>query len=403
MLIIGFFINCGIFMMNTLVPKYTDSLGASAAMVGTVTSVFSVAAFCIRLVAGPSMDYFKKGMLLRLSLCLMAVSFVGYGATQNMTLIILTRVLHGASCSVATPLTLVMASETLPENRMASGIGIFSLGQAFATALGPSLGLWLVGTVGYSWSFYILALLLVACAVASLGIKTSDPVRDGPFRIRLDRVFVPQLFGMVMMITLNTLALASINSFLILYGERRGVSNAGLFYVTNAFALVLARALSGKLADKYSTNLVMIPGLLIYIASFVLLSSAKTLPMFLITGAVSAFGYGISSPLLSALCLQLVPKNIRGAASNTMYFGVDIGLSVGSALAGFIVTSIATRTGSELTGYSRMFLWMIVPILIMIAYFLITRKKLTEKLNRIRALNMQEDAAEEPTAEIEPV
>ncbi len=54
--IVNFAMNMGQFMMNTLVPKYANYLGATAAVVGTVTSMFAITALAIRPLAGPAFD-----------------------------------------------------------------------------------------------------------------------------------------------------------------------------------------------------------------------------------------------------------------------------------------------------------------------------------------------------------
>ena len=58
--IVNFALNMGQFMMNTLIPKYADHLGATASIVGLVSSMFAVTALAIRPLAGPAFDFFSK-------------------------------------------------------------------------------------------------------------------------------------------------------------------------------------------------------------------------------------------------------------------------------------------------------------------------------------------------------
>jgi MFS family permease len=392
--IIGLLLNVGMFMMNTLVPKYADSLGVSPAVIGIVTSVFAIAALAIRPVAGPSMDYFRKEKMLRILLFLLVVSLAGYGLSKGIPMIVATRILHGAACGVAIPLTLAMASNALPESKMAAGIGIFSLTQAFATALGPSLGLWLVDKIGYSFTFFALAALLLISVFATFGIKSDSPDKSDGFKIRLDRIFVPVLLVPVIMGVLNAVATASVGGFIILYGELRGVYNVGLYFTANAIALLLARMICGKLSDKHGIDKVMIPGMIVFIISFIMTGASKTLLMFLITGVVSAFGFGICGPLLMTMCMQLVPKRLRGAASNTNAMGLDIGLFLGGSLTGLIITGFQNATGSTVAGYSATYYCMIIPSTAALIVFLLNRKKLMQRLAAVRAENSAENAAE---------
>ena len=57
-------------MMNTLIPKFADSLGAPAALVGFVSSSFAITALVIRPFSGPAFDSFsKRRLLLAAQLC----------------------------------------------------------------------------------------------------------------------------------------------------------------------------------------------------------------------------------------------------------------------------------------------------------------------------------------------
>jgi predicted MFS family arabinose efflux permease len=114
--------------------------------------------------------------MLTLSVGLIVVAFVGYGLSRSVTLIILSRLIHGLGVGVAIPLSMAMASNALPPGKMASGLSIFSLGNALATAVGPSVGLYLTGSLGYNVTFFIVAALLALCLALTLQLKSSTPV-----------------------------------------------------------------------------------------------------------------------------------------------------------------------------------------------------------------------------------
>jgi len=61
------------------------------------------------------------------------------------------------------------------------------------------------------------------------------------------------------------ISVGSIMAFLPLYGQDRGFSNIGLFFTVYAIALILARFMTGRLADEHGSNVVFIPSLLLAI------------------------------------------------------------------------------------------------------------------------------------------
>lgn len=374
--IITVMFNIGQFMMNTLVPKYTDSLGAAAAVVGVVSSMFAVTSLCIRPVSGPAMDYFKKNRLLSLALGMIVLAFVGYSLSKSVAFVILSRLIHGVGIGIASPLSMAMASSALPESRLASGLGIFSLSQAISTAIGPTVALALSNSIGYNATFLAVAVFVFLSFLLSFQLKSSAPPKKSKFKLQLKRIVVPEVIIPSVITMFITISFSSINFFIVLYGGLRGVSNIGLYFTAYAIALLVSRPISGKVADRIGPGKAVIPGLVLFGLSFVLISSADTLYKFLAAGVVSAFGYGICIPLLMTLSMQLVPKNKRGAASNTNYIGTDTGYIIGPTLAGFIITSVKTGTGNELAGYELMYLLMIIPVVLALAILFFGRNKL---------------------------
>ena len=74
-----------------------------------------------------------------------------------------------------------------------------------------------------------------------------------------------------------------------------------------------------------------------------------------------------------------VDKSRRGAAANTNYAGADVGNLIGPVIAGRIVEAVQQSTGSAVAGYSSMYRWMIIPIGIALALYLLSSKKLSGK------------------------
>jgi MFS family permease len=326
------------------------------------------------------MDYFKKNRMMTLALGLIVLAFIGYGFSKSIAFVIVSRLIHGIGIGIAAPLSVAMASSALPESKMASGLGIFSLGQAVATAIGPSVGLALLEHIGYSVTFLIVAAIVFVSFLLSLRLKSNAPPKKSKFKIQLRRIIVPDVIVPAIVTAFITIAFSSISYFIVIYGGLRGVENIGLFFTAYAVSLLVSRPVSGKIADKYGTDKAIMPGLLLFGISFVLLNLADTIYMFLAAGIVGAFGYGICVPLLMTLGMKLVPARLRGAASNTNYIGTDAGYIIGPILAGFIVTGVKTNTGNEIAGYEIMYMAMIIPVAIAFAVILAARKKLNRKL-----------------------
>ncbi|WP_020617773.1 MFS transporter [Paenibacillus daejeonensis] len=373
---INIVLNMAQFMMNTLIPNYAEHLGATAVMVGMVSSMFAVTALGIRPVVGPATGFFRSNRLLAVAVGIICAAFLCYSIADSIQMIIAGRLLHGIGMGFLAPLSLALASDALPNDKIASGIGIFSLGQAVATAIGPSLGLELVYAFGYSFTFLVGAVMMVGVLIMALRLKSPAPDRSGGFKLTLHNFYAREVLVPAVMMFFLAGAYSCINSFILIYGKINGVQNIGLFFTAYAVCVLFSRPFSGKLADKYGLDKMLIPGMLFFALSFILISYARTLPMFLLAGAVSAFGYGICQPIIQTLCMKLVNKERRGVAGNTSYIGVDLGYLLMPTVAGAIVTYAHQESGSMISGYSVMFQVMTIPILVSLLIFLAKKRKL---------------------------
>lgn len=382
--IINIALNMAQFMVNTLIPNYAQHMGATAVIVGMVSSLFAVTALGIRPIVGPATGYFRNNRLLAVSVGIIMLAFISYAFATSIPVLMVGRLLHGVGMGFLAPLSLSLATDALPSHKIASGIGIFSLGQAVSTAIGPSLGLALVHAFGYSVTFAVGAAILCLVLMLVLKLKTREPDRTGGFKISLNNIIATEVIVPAIMMFFLSGAYSSITSFILIYGKANGVEEIGLFFTAYAVCILFSRPFSGRMADKYGLGKMLVPGIFIFALSFFLISYARSLPMFLVAGAVSAFGYGICQPIIQTLCMKLVDKNRRGIAGNTSYIGVDLGYLLMPTVAGALVTYMQSQGKSIVEGYSVMFQVMTIPIVIALVIFLFTRKRLAKLEQKVK-------------------
>lgn len=382
--ILNFVMSMGQFMMNTLIPKYAYELGAAASVVGMVTGAFAITALALRPIAGPSMDYFKKNRLLTFAIGLITLSFIVYGLAGNIAMLVAARLIHGMAMSVSAPLSLAIVCNVIPSEKMASGLGIYSLGSAVSTAVGPTVGLKLAEVISYNSTFFICAVLMATSFIISFQIKADDPVRNGRFRIAIKQIIAPEVLLPTLVMFFMVIAYSGINAFIAIYGGLNGVAEIGLYFTASALCMIFIRPISGRIADKYGHDKSIIPGLIIFVAALVMISYSHTLPMFILAGVITAFGFGASQPLIQTMTMQLVPNARRGAAGNTSFLGIDCAFLVGPTLAGLVITNVQNSTSNEILGFSTMFRVMILPVVIAMVIFWFSKKKLLSKIKTLQ-------------------
>ena len=363
LLCMSFLMAMGQMTASTVLPLYMRSLGAATSLVGFVSGAFAVTAILVRPFVGPAFDSFSKKRLLMAAMVLICVAMASYAVSDSVAAVVVGRFVHGAGMGCTGPLGMAMVSETLPRDRMASGIGVYTLAQASAQAIGPAFGIWLSGVVGFNATFVV-----TSCCMAAALVVVGVFVRDRadaprlPYRLSLGRAFDARALPLAGVLALLTTAFACVGSFNAIYGGLRGVSSIGLYFTTYALGLLLTRPLFGRLADRLGTTALVVPGCLCFAGSFCLLSQAASLPMFLLAAAVGACGFGAVTPLLQSEVFKRVGEERRGSAANTNYLGIDVGQLAGPWLGGHAIEAFEAAGLVEVDAYAAMWLAMLAPI-----------------------------------------
>ena len=358
---VNLFQSMAAFMANTTLPVLADAMGANAAMVGVMVSSFTVSSLIIRPFAGPAFDSFSRKALLLASQATIAFSLFLYGVVDSFGFLIAVRLLHGVGIGCSGPLAMSLVSEYLPPSKFASGISIYALAQSFAQVVGPAAGLYLVGAVGFSASYSLASASVLAAMVGVLFIR--EPARERlPYQLKPSRMFAREAVGKAAALMLLSASFSCMGAYAVLYGYERGVAQMGLFFVVYSLCLLVTRPVLGNLADRLGTPRVLLMGMAFFAASYIALSQADDLGGFLLAAVIGSAGFGCCGPLLQSLALASVPIERRGAASNTAFTGLDLGMLWGPLAGGGVAQVLAGPLGSQAEAYSVMWLVMLVPI-----------------------------------------
>ncbi|MCI8594476.1 MAG: MFS transporter [Oscillospiraceae bacterium] len=366
------------FVVNPLVTSYATFLGAGATVVGMISGLYFGISFAMRPISGPMVTMMDKKKLMIFAYALGVAVNLAYATFNTIGLFVAARLLHGVQFSLIGSLTLTVASDSLPKEKMGSGIGIFGVGGAFGTALGPSVGLalrtWGNELWGDGGGFRLTFLAAAGFMVISLipcFLMTTQPKPDrkalaalGPWYKNI--VAVDALPPAVLM-ALYSMAFILYNTYMVPYSEQFGIAGIGSFFTVYALVLLVSRPLSGRLLDKYGAAVTLYPCSILFILSFVIVGLVHSLPAVLAAAALAGAGWGAIQPTIQAMSIQSVSPAKRGVASNTNYFGMDLGYFLGPTLGGLIVANVHD--------YSKMFLCGIIPVVLGLIVFIFTWRR----------------------------
>lgn len=163
------FVNVLDFMLvMPLGPDFAKALGIPTASLGLVSGSYAAAASLVGFAGASFLDKFDRKKALAVSIIGLVVGTAAGAFAQNLTTMILARVVAGGFAGPATSIALSIVADVVPPERrgraMSTVMGGFSLASIFGVPLGLQLSVWF----GWRVPFLGIAGLGVVVVVAAL-------------------------------------------------------------------------------------------------------------------------------------------------------------------------------------------------------------------------------------------
>jgi DHA2 family multidrug resistance protein len=164
-------------IVNVALPYMQGNLGATLSEIGWVSTSYSIAnVIVIPLSAWLGLRFGKKSYFI-FSLIAFTLASVLCGFADNLTMLIIGRIIQGLGGGGLLAKAQALMFETVPREEQAKASTIFSLGVIGGPAIGPALGGYLTDNFGWRWIFFInvpLGILAVFMSTTFLMPDTHD-------------------------------------------------------------------------------------------------------------------------------------------------------------------------------------------------------------------------------------
>ena len=393
---------------NVGLPTLAHAFTASFHEVQWVVLAYLLAITSLIVSVGRLGDIIGHRRLLLAGICLFTVSSLLCGLAPTLWLLIAARAAQGLGAAIMLALTIALVGNTVPKARTGSAMGLLGTMSAIGTALGPSLGGFLIAGAGWRTIFLVnvpLGILNFFLARRYLPVDRLEP--------KTDRTGFDNLGTLLLALTLAAYALAmtmgrghfgglniallsvaAIGAGIFVLAESRAASplirlmafrNAGLsaslamnalvstvmmatlvigpFYLSRALGLqpafvgiimsvgpiisTLSGVLAGRIVDRVGAPFITIVGLIEMAAgSFAL----TTLPaIFGITGYIAAIvvltpGYQLFQAANNTAVMNDVIPNQRGIISGLLSLSRNLGLITGASFMGAVFALASATT-----------------------------------------------------------
>src|ERR1700730_17770423 len=166
-------------VVNVSLPHIAGSLSATIDESTWVLTSYLVANAIVLPLTGWLARTFGRKRLLMSSVTGFTIASLLCGLAPNLPLLVLFRLIQGATGGAMQPLSQAVLLEAFPPHERGKAMGFWGLGIVTAPILGPVVGGWLTDTYSWRWVFYI----NIPVGIASL-VMTKMFIFDPPYMKR---------------------------------------------------------------------------------------------------------------------------------------------------------------------------------------------------------------------------
>lgn len=334
---------------DALLPELAREFDASTGQTAQVITAFAAAYGLLQLVYGPLGDRYGKYRVIAWAALACALGSVGVALAPSLPSMVVFRALTGAASAGIIPLSMAWVGDAVPYERRQETLARMLAGATLGLAAGQFMSGLLADTVGWRWTFVILAAVYVAVglllrreaarqAVASPVPGVSDQARAG-FAAQISSVLRTTWSRIILAVVfIEGVAVFGALTFVPSYLHTHfdlPLTAAGSVVAVFALGALIYILGSRQLVASLGERGLTLAGGAILCAAFVALTLAPAwgwaVPAMIAVGG----GYYMLHNTLQTAATQMAP-HARGTAvslfASSLFLGQSIGVVAASAL-----------------------------------------------------------------------
>ncbi len=332
----------GIGMVGTVRVLYTESRGASLALISLMGSVYLVSTFLFQYPIGWLGDRWDRKQILVISLLAQAILTSLYLSVTDPVTFVVLRFFEGIAAAGMLPSARAMITEAVPIEQQGEAFGVFGAFFNIGFLLGPGIG-GILAVTGYTSTFVVAIIFrLIAIVLLLTLIRTTRHSRNIAEKttttIAYKRLFTPALMGAYLVAFGNFLYMGfEITLFPLWMHDHLGASVAVIGFAFMAWSVpnALLSPLGGRMADRWRRSwLILIFGLAqmpIYFAYGSANMALVVVALYGVHGAIYAFVQPALDSHVAASSGSNFRARVQGLYASAGSVGAFVGAS-GSAL-----------------------------------------------------------------------
>ncbi len=345
------------YLLTPLLPLYLhDTFGSTKDMIGLVLSGYTIAALIFRPFSGFLIDAFSRKRLLVIFLFVYFIFFGGYLLASTLLLFAIVRTLHGMPFGASTVACSTVAIDVLPPSRRNEGIGYYGLSNNIATAIAPTVGIYIYQS---THNFSILFWMAFVAAGLGMLVASTIKIKERPLKrtgklLSLDRFFLTRGWAIAVNLVFFGFCYGVLSNYLAIYGrEQLGITGGtGTFFMILSTGLILSRLQGSKALRKGNIAHNAAEGILLSTLGYILFVVYPHMPGYYLSAFLIGLGNGHMYPAHQNMMINVAHSNERGTANSSVLTAWDVGQGIGILSGGVI---------AEHLGYTSAF-WMVAVV-----------------------------------------
>ncbi|MBQ5892120.1 MAG: MFS transporter [Bacteroidales bacterium] len=374
----NFMIFFSFMLVTPLLPIYlSETFAADKHVIGVVLSGYVLTALIIRPFSGFMVDSYPRKKVLIICFFLFFIFFAGYIVAGSLMLFAIVRTLHGAPFGATTVANSTVAIDVLHPTRRAEGIGYYGLSNNIATAISPSIAIYI-----YQLTHNFDLIFFISLLVAGIGLVINSSVKlekreliKNKKVISLDRFFLLKAWSQSLTMVCFAFSYGILSTYIAIYGkEQLGITTGtGLFFLLLSLGLICSRLIGNRTLKKGKIVENASLGVIISLIGYFVFAAIKNPFGYYSAAIIIGLGNGHMFPAFQTMFINLAPHSQRGTANSSLLISWDVGVGLGILIGGVV---------SEYFGYNMSF-WIsaIVNLIGVAGFIFFARKKyLADKL-----------------------
>lgn len=333
----GTFVSQG--LLYPSLPLYLHlQLGTSLGAAGLIMASQSIASLFSRPWTGRYIDTRGRKPFLIVGPLLVMVTAIGLLVVHTVWGVLVLRLLQGVANAMFYGAATATVADVAPPQRRATYLARYSLFFYLGFAVGPAIAEFLIDRWGFNAVWYgVIISTALGSGLALTLPETGERRLDAEQLPLLSRFFHPAAVGPGLPYLCVGVGWTAIGAFLALYAREIGMASSAWLFVALSLTVMVTRALSGNLADRFGGRAVATPCALSCAIGLAVLAAFQ-FPVTAFVGVVLfAAGYAGIFPTLLAMVVDRAPAAERGQAMGSFNMYFDIGAPLGGFLTGKLV------------------------------------------------------------------